>query len=280
MKPRSLAYRRGVDRAVKVLAMFSALVGLFILSWILLEVVRRGVGALDFTLFTQNPTPPGIAGGGLASAIVGSFGMTVLATVIGMPVGLCVGVYLSEFGKDSGLAKQVRSFCNVLMGIPSIIVGVFVFSLIVHSTGHFSGYAGAVALAIIMLPIVARTTEDMLSLVPNGLRESALALGFPKWILISGILFRSARSGVLTGVLLAVARISGETAPLLFTALNSVYMPEGLNEPTANMPVTIFNYAMSPYPDWQALSWGASALISVGVLGLTIVARYVLREKQ
>jgi phosphate transport system permease protein len=218
-------------------------------------------------------------GGGLANAVVGTLGITLLATVLGVPAGLLAGVYLGEFGQDSRLAAASRFATNVLMGIPSIIVGVFVYTLIVMPMGHFSGYAGALALAIIMLPIVASTTEDILRLVPDTLRESALALGAPRWKVTLAVVFRAAKSGLITAVLLAVARVSGETAPLLFTALNSPYWPTSLGEPTPNLTVTIFNYAMSPYSDWQQTAWGASLLITAGVLILTILARVGLRER-
>jgi len=226
------------------------------------------------------PRPPGVPGGGLGNAIVGTLLITLLATALGVPLGLGAGVYLSEFGLDSRPAVTVRFVSNVLMGTPSIIVGVFVYTLLVRPVGHFSGYAGAVALAIIMLPVVARTAEDILGLVPHALRESALALGAPRWKVTLGVVFRSARTGLITGVILALARISGETAPLLFTALNSPYWPETLSRPTANLTVTIFNYAMSPYPDWKAQAWGASLLITSGVLVMSVFSRLLFRKKR
>lgn len=216
--------------------------------------------------------------GGVANAILGTFLITILAAALGVPTGLFAGVYLSEFGKYTRLGSLVRFSVNVMMGVPSIIVGLFVYTILVLPFGHFSGYAGAVALAIIMMPVASRTTEDMLNLVPNALRESALALGAPRWRTTLGIVFRAAKTGLITGVLLAVARISGETAPLLFTAMGSQYWPRSLNEPTANLTMTIFNYAMSPYADWQEKAWGASLLIMTGVLILTIVARILVKE--
>ena len=272
---------------MKALAVAAALVGLFFLGWILWEVVARGIGALDWAFFTELPKPPGQTGGGLANAIVGTLVITGLAALMGVPVGMLAGVYLAEFGRESRFAPAVRFLSNVLMGIPSIVVGVFVYALLVMQHrmgclswgGHFSAYAGAMALAIIMLPLVARTTEDMLNLVPNALRESALALGAPRWRATLGVVFRSAKSGLLTGVLLGIARVSGETAPLLFTALNSPYWMRGLSDPTANLTVTIFNYAMSPYPDWQQKAWGASLVITAGVLLMTIAARLILRKR-
>lgn len=222
--------------------------------------------------------PPGIPGGGVANAILGTLLITALATLIGVPTGLLAGIYLSEFGSRSRLGALVRFSTNVMMGIPSIIVGLFAYAIIVIPMRSFSGYAGAVALAIIMFPIVARTTEDMLTLVPNSLRESALSLGAARWKVTLSVVFRAAKAGIITGVLLAVARVSGETAPLLFTALNSPHWPKSMGQPVANLTVTIFNFAMSPYRDWQKIAWGASLLIMVAVLVLTIFARWILRE--
>jgi len=247
--------------------------GLAALAWILVEVAARGAGALNWAFFTELPAPPGMPGGGLANAIVGTCLITGTAVLMGIPTGLLAGVYLAEFGQNSRIAGLVRFVSSTLMGVPSIIIGVFVYTLLVIPTGHFSGYAGAVALGIIMLPIVARTTEDILKLVPCELRESALALGAPRWKITLGIVFRAARGGLLTGVILAVARVSGETAPLLFTALNSPYWMHSPAEPTGNLTVTIFNYAMSPYADWQEMAWGASLLITAGILVMTVCAR-------
>jgi phosphate transport system permease protein len=256
----------------------AALIGIAVLAWILGEVIARGVGALTPTFFTELPTPPGMEGGGLGNAIVGTLLMTLLAALMGTPVGLLAGVFLAEFGPSSRIATTVRFTTNLLMGTPSIIIGIFVYSVLVLPLGHFSGWAGAVALAILILPVVMRTTEDMLNLVPDELRESGLALGAPRWKVTLGIIFRAARSGLVTGVLLAVARVSGETAPLLFTALNSFYWPGSLSRPTANLTVTIFNYAMSPYSDWQEKAWGASLLITVSVLVVAVLARFVIKD--
>ncbi len=280
MIARSIGMRRRTDLVVKTLSGVAALIGVAALGWILSIVALRGIGAINFAFFTELPTPPGVPGGGLSNAIFGTLVITLLASIMGITVGLFAGVYLSEFGRTSKFASCVRMGANVLMGTPSIIIGVFVYTLMVVRVGHFSGYAGAVALAIIMFPVVARTTEDMLTLVPNELRESALAIGAPRWKMTVGIVFRAAKSGLLTGVLLAVARVSGETAPLLFTALNSPYWPKSLNGPTANLTVTIFNYAMSPYADWQRMAWGGSFLIMAGVLLMTITTRLLLREKK
>ncbi len=280
MKPRPSTGRRFTDLMVSVWSVISALLGIGILIWILVGVIIRGAGALNLSFFTQLPTPPGMAGGGLANAILGTLAMTVAATLISVPIGLLSGIYLAEFGQESRMADQSRFSSNVLMGIPSIIVGVFAYTLVVIPLGHFSGYAGVVALAILMMPVITRTTEDMLRLVPNTLRESALALGAPRWKVTLAVVFRAAKAGLLTGILLAVARISGETAPLLFTALNSPYWFKSLSGPTPNLTVTIFNYAVSPYDDWQRVAWGASLLITVSVLAFTLLARFALRTRR
>jgi phosphate transport system permease protein len=279
LRPRPAAPRKIADLAVKIASSLASLIGIFFLSWILWEVIRKGVAAINWSFFSQLPAPPGTPGGGVANAIVGTLAMTVIGTAIGVPVGMFSGVYLAEFGQHNRFGSLVRFGVNVIMGIPSIIVGLFVYTIMVKPVGHFSGYAGALSLAIIMLPVVARTTEDMLLLVPDSLRESALALGAPRWKVTGNIVFRAARTGMITGMLLAVARISGETAPLLFTALNSPYWPNSLGQPTANLTVTIFNYAMSPFADWQQIAWGASLLIMVAVLMLNISARLATKGK-
>lgn len=280
MKPRPATGRKIADMSVKVVAFLASMAGIFFLGWILLEVTQRGVAAINWEFFTELPSPPGEEGGGLSSAIVGTLGITIIATLIGVPIGILGGVYLSEIAKGTKFAEFLRFSINVLMGVPSIIIGLFVYTIMVLPLGYFSGLAGAISLAIIMLPVVARTTDDMLNLVPNALRESALALGAPKWRVTKDVVIRSARAGLTTGVLLSIARVSGETAPLLFTSLNSVYMPTSLMEPTSNLTVTIFNYAMSPYPEWQQAAWGASLLIMISVLGVTLFARTTLRERK
>lgn len=277
MRHRSVLTRKIVDRGVKVLAVLSACIGIFFLAWILWVVVGRGFAALNPAFFLSLPKPPGMEGGGVANAIMGTAVITIIASLIGLPVGIMSGIYLSEFGRNTLLGKSIRFALNVIMGIPSIIIGLFVYAVLVLPVGHFSGFAGAVSLAVIMLPVVARTTEDMLNLVPDELRESALAVGAPHWKVTLGIVFRAAKSGLITGILLAVARVSGETAPLLFTALNSPYWPRSVTQPTANLTVTIFNYALSPFPDWQAIAWGASLLIMFAVLSLTIAARVITK---
>ncbi|HEX4132837.1 MAG TPA: phosphate ABC transporter permease PstA [Pirellulales bacterium] len=283
MRPRSMAWRRGVDLLVRVIASLSACVGLIALTWILLTVCIRGGAAISWTFLTQLPTPPGVSGGGVSNAIVGTCLMTLLAGLAGIPLGLLAGVYLAEYGKNSAVASAVRFAANILMGTPSILIGVFINVLLVSppiGLGHYSGYAGAAALAIIVLPVVARTSEDMLRLVPDTLRESALALGCPRWRMTLDIIFRAARGGLLTGVILAIARVSGETAPLLFTALNSEYSVRSLDEQTANLTVFIANKGPSPYADWQQMAWGASLLITLGVLSLILIARFTLRERK
>lgn len=276
MKERSIAVRRFNDLLIRILSSLAALVGIFFLGWILYVVLARGMGAINWDFFTEMPAPPGMEGGGMASAIAGTLLMTVLAMIIGVPVGLLSGVFLSEFGRGARFAEWIRFCTNILMGTPSIIIGVFIYMLLVVPMKSFSGYAGAVSLAVIMLPVVARTTEDMLGLVPDALRESALALGAPRWKITLGVVFRTASAGLITGVMLSVARVAGETAPLLFTALNSPYWPESLSGPTSNLTVTIFNYAMSPYRDWQTMAWGASFLITSGVLGASVFTRGIL----
>ena len=276
MKHRSLMGRRTFDMGIRLLSSLAALLGIAMLGWILGTVLLKGYAAINWEFFTELPAPPGMPGGGLANAIVGTLLITLLAVLLGVPIGLAAGVWLAEFGQQSKTAELVRFAANLLMGTPSIIIGVFVYVGMVMTTGNFSGVAGAVALAIIMLPVVARTAEDMLALVPSALREAALALGVPRWKATLGVVFRAARTGLLTGTLLAIARVSGETAPLLFTALNSPFWPESFNEPTANLTVTIFNYAMSPYDDWQTLAWGASLLIAASVLGTTVITRGIL----
>lgn len=279
MKHRDPFLRKATDKTIKVLSFLAAMLGIFFLAWILFEVGKRGIPAINWSFFTALPTPPGEEGGGLAPAILGTLAITILAAVIGVPVGILCGIYLAELGRGNRLSNIIRFSANIMMGIPSIIIGLFVYAVLVLPVGHFSGLSGAAALAIIILPVVSRTADDMLSMVPNALRESALALGAPRWKVTFSVVFRAARTGITTGVLLAVARVSGETAPLLFTALNSPYWPTNLNKPTSNLTVTIFNYAMSPYKDWQAAAWGASFLIMAAVLAATIITRALTKDK-
>ena len=252
--------------------------GLFWLGWILITLLQYGVPGLSLAVFTQTTPPPGSAGG-LINAIAGSLMMSALGTMIGTPIGILAGTYLAEFGQRGWLAPVTRFINDVLLSAPSIVIGLFVYEMYVIRVKHFSGWAGAFALSLLVIPIVIRTTENMLRLVPNTLREAAAALGAPQWKIISSITLRAARAGILTGVLLAVARISGETAPLLFTSLNNQFWSSDMNQPMANLPVVIFQFAMSPYADWQQLAWAGALLITFSVLTLNIVARVLFRQQ-
>jgi phosphate transport system permease protein len=260
-------------------AVLTTVVGVMLLSWILIVLIMKGVGAINWTIFTEMTPPPGSAGG-LANALVGSLMITMVAVVIGTPIGIMAGTYLAEYGKQSVFAEVVRTINDILLSAPSIIIGVFVYALMVKPMGHFSGWAGAVALAIIVIPVVLRTTENMLSLVPTQMREAAAALGAPKWMVISSVVYKAAIAGMVTGVLLAVARITGETAPLLFTALNNQFWSTDMNDSMANLPVVIFQFAMSPYDDWRELAWAAALLITTLVLVMNILARVLLPENK
>ncbi len=252
--------------------------GLFWLAWILGTLLYEGGTALArATLYYQMTPPPG-ADGGLANAIGGSLVMVAVGTLIGTPVGILAGTYLAEYGRGGWLAGATRFLNDVLLSAPSIVIGLFVYSVYVAKVGHFSAWAGSFALALLVVPVVVRTTDDMLKLVPGSLREAAMALGCPMWKMVLAITYRAARTGILTGVLLAVARISGETAPLLFTALNNQFWSANLNAPMANLPVVIFQFAMSPYEDWHRLAWGGAALITLAVLTLNILARALFKR--
>jgi phosphate transport system permease protein len=251
--------------------------GLFWLAWILITLFKAGVGGISLAVFTQMTPPPG-ASGGLLNPILGSLLMTALGTVIGTPVGIMAGIYLAEYGQRGWLAPATRFINDILLSAPSIVIGLFIYALYVAQVGHFAGWAGALALSLIVIPVVIRTTENMLMLVPNSLREAAAALGAPQWKIILQVTLRASRAGVITGILLAVARISGETAPLLFTALNNQFFSANMNAPMANLPVVIFQFAMSPYEDWQKLAWAGALLITLAVLGLNILARVLFRQ--
>jgi phosphate transport system permease protein len=272
------ARRKLVNRAAIALAMIAMAFGLFWLFWILFETVRLGFGGLSLDTLTQT-TPPPNESGGLANAIYGSFLMVSLATFVGTPIGVMAGIYLAEFNTKGWLAIVTRFVNDILLSAPSIVIGLFVYSVVVSRFKSFSGWAGVVALALIVIPVVIRTTENMLQLVPAGLREAAYALGAPKWKVILSITLKAARAGVVTGVMLAVARVAGETAPLLFTALNNQFWTSSLNEPMASLPVTIFKFAMSPYENWQKLAWAGVLLITMAVLGLNILARILTRSR-
>ncbi|AIJ47917.1 phosphate ABC transporter permease PstA [Comamonas testosteroni] len=270
--------RKRLNQLALTLSMAAMLFGVFWLVWILWETIRQGVGGLNFALFTQM-TPPPNEEGGIANAIWGSLMIVTLATFVGTPIGVMAGVYLAEYDKKSWLASTTRFVNDILLSAPSIVIGLFVYTVVVVRFKSFSGMAGVIALALIVIPVVIRTTENMLVLVPASLREAAYALGTPKWKVIIMVTLRAARAGVITGVLLAVARIAGETAPLLFTALNNQFWNADMSKPMASLPVTIFKFAMSPYENWQQLAWAGVFLITVAVLGLNILARFITRQK-
>ena len=272
------AKRKLVNRIALTLSLLAMAFGLFWLCWILFETIRLGIDGLTFDTLTQMTPPPNDAGG-LANAIYGSFLMVLLATFVGTPIGILAGIYLAEFDTKGWLASTTRFVNDILLSAPSIVIGLFVYAVIVTRFKSFSGYAGIIALALIVIPVVIRTTENMLQLVPPGLREAAYALGAPKWKVILSITLKSAQSGVVTGVLLAVARIAGETAPLLFTALSNQFWTSNLSSPMASLPVTIFKFAMSPYENWQKLAWAGVFIITLAVLGLNILARVLTRNK-
>lgn len=272
------AKRKRLNRLALTLSLAAMAFGVFWLIWILWETVRLGLGGLSLALFSEM-TPPPNEEGGLANAIFGSLTMVTMATLVGTPIGVMAGVYLAEYDPRGWLARTTRFVNDILLSAPSIVIGLFVYAVVVAQFRSFSAYAGIVALALIVIPVVIRTTENMLTLVPANLREAAYALGTPKWKVIILITLRAARAGVITGVLLAVARIAGETAPLLFTALNNQFWNADLSKPMASLPVTIFKFAMSPYENWQQLAWAGVFLITVAVLGLNILARFLTRQK-
>ena len=271
--------RKATNAVALALALAAMAFGVFWLIWILVETVRLGVGGLAWQVFTESTPPPQAEVGGLANAIVGSLIMVSLATALGTPIGVMAGVYLAEYGKRTWLGAVTGFISDILLSAPSIVIGLFIYSVVVAQLKTFSGFAGVLALALIVIPVVIRTTENMLSLIPNALREAAYALGTPKWKVISSVTLKAARAGVVTGVLLALARIAGETAPLLFTALSNQFFTANLGEPMASLPVTIFKFAMSPYENWQKLAWAGVFLITVGVLALNILARVLFRTK-
>jgi phosphate transport system permease protein len=267
--------RRIKNATAIVLSALSTAFGLFWLIWILWTTLRNGLAAMKPSLFTQMTPPPG-ADGGLANALFGSLLMSALAIAIGTPIGVAAGTYLAEFAKKRPIGEVIRFVNDILLSAPSIVLGLFVYTLVVRTTGHFSGWAGALALALIVLPVVVRTTDEMLQLVPSQMREAALSLGVPQWKVTLQVLYRSALPGIMTGVLLALARISGETAPLLFTALNNQYWTHDLAAPMASVPVVIFQYAMSPYQSWQSLAWAGAFVVTIFVLLLSLLSRAIL----
>jgi phosphate transport system permease protein len=273
-------YRRRsiLNKVMLSLSMAALVFGLFWLCWILAVLVLKGGSALSLTLFTESTPPPGQAGG-LLNAIMGSFAMVGVGTLIGTPVGILAGTYLAEYGQRGWLAPATRFLNDVLLSAPSIVIGLFIYAIYVSQVGHYSGWAGSFALAILVIPVVVRTTDNMLLLVPNSLREACFALGCPKWRMITMVSYKAARSGIMTGILLAVARVAGETAPLLFTSLNNQFMSFDMNKPLANLPVVIFQFAASPFSDWNTLAWAGATLITLAVLGLNIFARSMFRQK-
>jgi phosphate transport system permease protein len=272
------ARRKLTNQVALALSLAAMMFGLFWLAWILWETLSLGLAGLSIAAFTQMTPPPNEVGG-LANALFGSFIMVALATCLGTPIGIMAGIYLAEYGIKSRLASLTRFVNDILLSAPSIVIGLFVYAVVVTRFKSFSGMAGVLALALIVIPVVIRTTENMLALVPSGLREAAYALGSPKWKVILSITLRASRAGVVTGILLAVARIAGETAPLLFTALSNQFWTSNLAEPMASLPVTIFKFAMSPYENWQKLAWAGVLIITTAVLGLNILARVLTRNK-
>lgn len=259
------------------LSVFAMVTGIFFLLWILAVLLINGIGAIDGAIFTKTTPAPGSEGGGLFNPIVGSLLMVGVATLISTPIGIFAGVYLAEYGEESRFAQITRFVTDVMLSAPSIILGLFVYGIYVANVRHFSGWAGSVAIALIAIPVVVRTTDNMLGLVPSSLREAAFALGAPRWKVATMVRLRAVKAGVLTGVLLAVARISGETAPLLFTALNNQFYSSDMNAPMANLPVVIYQFAMSPYDNWRELAWGGALIITFSVLGLNILSRILVK---
>jgi len=277
--PSIYASRKRANLIGLVLSMSAMAIGLIFLLWILTILMFKCFSALSFSMLTQSTPAPGSEGGGLANAIVGSLMIVVSCSLISTPIGVLAGVYLSEYGDRSKMAAVTRFVNDIMLSAPSIVIGLFVYAMVVVPSKHFSGWAGTVALSLIAIPVVVRTTENMLKLVPVSLREAAFALGAPKWKVSTSVVLKAAKSGVMTGLLLALARVSGETAPLLFTALNNQFFSMDMNKPMANLPVVIFQFAMSPYDNWVSLAWGGALLITLTVLALNIVARVVFREK-
>ncbi len=271
--------RKFVNKLGLFASFFAMALGLFVLLWILFILFKNGFAGLSLTIFTESTPAPGTPGGGLANAIVGSLMMVGVSVLISTPIGILAGVYLAEFGDDNKLASVTRFVTDIMLSAPSIVLGLFVYAVLVAQVKHFSGWAGSFALALIAIPVVLKTTENMLRLVPGSLREAAFALGAPHWKVTNYVTLRAARSGVMTGLLLALARISGETAPLLFTALNNQFFSTNMNAPMANLPVVIFQFAMSPYDNWVSLAWAGALLITLSVLVLNIIARVWFRER-
>lgn len=278
-RARMHAKRKRVNAIALTLSLAAMAFGLVWLVWILFETVRLGLGGIALSLFTEMTPPPQAETGGLANAIFGSLVMVLLATALGTPIGILAGIYLGEYGQKTWLGSATRFINDILLSAPSIVIGLFIYAVVVAQVKSFSAIAGILALSLIVIPVVIRTTENMLSLIPNALREAAYALGTPKWRVIMTVTLKAARAGVITGILLALARIAGETAPLLFTALSNQFWTSDLSQPMASLPVTIFKFAMSPYENWQKLAWAGVFLITFGVLMLNILARVLFRNK-
>ncbi|MBW6494688.1 MAG: phosphate ABC transporter permease PstA [Burkholderiaceae bacterium] len=275
-----LTQRKIVNKIALAMSLAAMVFGLFWLAWILLTTLQLGIAGLSLELFTKMTPPPGSDdSGGLLNAIVGSALMVSLATALGTPIGILTGIYLAEYGRHTGLGSVTRFINDILLSAPSIVIGLFIYAIYVANVGKFSGFSGVLALALIVIPVVVSTTENMLRLVPDTLREAAFALGAPKRVVIMRVTLKASVAGIITGILLAVARIAGETAPLLFTALSNQFWSLDLNEPMANLPVTIYKFAMSPFTQWQQLAWAGVFLITIGVLGLNIIARLVFRDR-
>ncbi|HZW12325.1 MAG TPA: phosphate ABC transporter permease PstA [Noviherbaspirillum sp.] len=273
-RKRLWAHRFGI-----ALSVFAMAIGLFFLAWILFTLLVKGFGALSMSIFSETTPAPGNEGGGLMNAIVGSLLMVGASTLISTPIGILAGMYLAEYGEESWLARVTRFVTDIMLSAPSIVIGLFVYAIYVANVKHFSGWAGTFAISLIAIPVIVRTTDNMLKLVPNSLREAAFSLGAPRWKVAMMVRLRAVKAGVVTGVLLAVARISGETAPLLFTALNNQFFSANMNAPMANLPVVIYQFAMSPYDNWRELAWGGALLITFSVLGLNILSRTLFSQK-
>ncbi len=275
-----MAYRKFINWLMMALASLSALISIFFLLWILKDLTVRGIAAINWDFFMELPAPPGEEGGGIRHAIYGTFVITLMASAIAIPIGLLAGTYLSEYARHGRFGLLVRFLSDILLSVPSIIVGTFVYAILVRPMGTFSAISGAVALAIIMIPIILKTTDEVLQLVPNVVREAAYALGAPRWVVITKVVYKGAVTGIMTGIILGIARIIGETAPLLFTSFSNNFWETNVFRPMATMTVVIFNYAMSPYENWQSIAWGASFVLTVFVLVLNLLSRFIFRGRK
>ncbi len=275
-----MAYRKFINWLMMALASLSALISIFFLLWILKDLTIRGIAAINWDFFLELPAPPGEEGGGIRHAIYGTFVITLMASAIAIPIGLLAGTYLSEYARHGRFGLLVRFLSDILLSVPSIIVGTFVYAILVRPMGTFSAISGAVALAIIMIPIILKTTDEVLQLVPNVVREAAYALGAPRWVVITKVVYKGAVTGIMTGIILGIARIIGETAPLLFTSFSNNFWETNVFRPMATMTVVIFNYAMSPYENWQSIAWGASFVLTVFVLVLNLLSRFIFRGRK